>query len=125
MSVTLVDTSVWRHYLAGTLSLDAKAQLDALLSVDDAVACHPAVVGELALGGLPSVAEGLILRLPRLREISSADLLAFIATHGLARRGIGWVDCQLLASAKHAGAGLWTLDKPLVVAAQALNVPSV
>lgn len=121
MSATLVDTSVWRHYLAGTLAADAKQQLDALMSVDDAVACHPAVVGELVLGGLSSVAEGLIKRLPMLQEINSADTLAFIATNALARRGIGWVDCQLLASAKARGAELWTLDKGLAAAAEALD----
>lgn len=120
MSVTLVDTSVWRHYFAGTLAADAKQHLDALLSADDAIACHPAVVGELVLGGLSNVAEGLIRRLPMLQEISSADTLAFISTHTLARRRIGWVDCQLLASATAGGAELWTLDKNLAAAAQAL-----
>jgi predicted nucleic acid-binding protein len=122
MSVTLIDTSVWRHYFAGTLAANAKIQLDGMLNADDAVACHPAVVGELVLGGLSSVAEGLIVRLPMLGEINSAETLAFIATHALARRGIGWVDCQLLGSARAGGAQLWTLDKQLAAAAQSLNV---
>jgi predicted nucleic acid-binding protein len=118
---TLVDTSVWRHYFNGTLSTDA-ARMDALLDQDDALACHPAVLGELILGGLSTQHEGLLAQLPRLAEVSSQDLLVFIRTHKLAHKGVGWVDSQLLASAVNANARLWAIDKGLRAAADSLGV---
>jgi predicted nucleic acid-binding protein len=116
---TLVDTSVWRHYLNGTLTPSDKARMDGLLDQDDGLVCYPAVLGELLLGGLSPSAEALIRRLPTLGEISGAQTLAFIQLHGLAPKGVGWVDCQLLACARNAGARLWTLDKNLADAALA------
>ena len=117
---TLVDTSVWRHYLNGTLAASDKVRMDVMLEQDDELACLPVVLGELLLGGLSPSAEALLRRLPTLAEVSSAETLAFIHTHGLTRKGIGWVDCQLLACAVQAGARLWTLDKSLTDATQAL-----
>jgi hypothetical protein len=40
----------------------------------------------------------------------------------LLRRGIGWVDAQLLASALAAGATLWSVDADLVAASADLGI---
>ena len=50
--------------------------------------------------------------------------MEFVESHGLAGRGIGWVDAHLLASARLGGIGLWTLDARLAAAARALHVPA-
>lgn len=119
MSIVLVDTSVWRRYFVG--QRDART-LATLLEEDGAVLTHPAVLGELVLGGLNARAETLLRRLPTASEVPSDELLSFIRERKLMRRGIGWVDCQLLASALVASAVLWSLDRNLAEAASELEV---
>ena len=119
MSGVLVDSSVWRHFFAG------KAQarpLGDLLDEDDAVLTHPAVIGELVLGGLSEREEELLQRLPAASEVSSEELIAFIRRRQLTRRGVGWVDCQLLASALVGDAQLWSADRRLDEAASELGI---
>jgi predicted nucleic acid-binding protein len=117
----LVDTSVWRKYFSGRIAArDAKA-LDALLDEDGAVLMHPAVLAELVLGGLSEREERLLTRLPGAPEVSSLELLVLVRQRKLARRGIGWMDCQLLASALVAAASLWSLDRQLAEAAADLK----
>ncbi len=41
----------------------------------------------------------------------------------LFRRGLGWVDAHLLASARLTGCAFWTLDNRLRRAAASLNLP--
>jgi predicted nucleic acid-binding protein len=49
-------------------------------------------------------------------------VLLVIERHGLAGRGVGYVDVQLLAAARLAGVGLLTRDKRLAtVAAEVLH----
>lgn len=93
-----------------------------LLDDDDGVLCHPAVIGELVLGGLLAREEALLGRLPAAPEISSEELLAFVRARKLIRQGIGWVDCQLLASSLVVGARLWSLDRHLETAAEEIGV---
>ena len=121
----LVDTSVWRKYFSGRAVPHSSQALDELLDEDGAVIMHPAVVGELVLGGLSAREEALFARLPRAPEISSSELLAFVRDRGLTRRGIGWVDCHLLASALLASASLWSLDRGLSAAAASLKIAFV
>jgi predicted nucleic acid-binding protein len=99
--------------------------MDALLDEDGALLVHPAVIGELVLGGLSTREELLLRRLPGASEVSSADLLAFVRYRQLQRRGVGWVDCQLLASALLSSASLWSLDRKLAAAAATLEVAFV
>ena len=94
MSV-LVDTSVWRKHFSGRVAPLASRALDALLDEDGAVLMHPAVLGELVLGGLSAREERLFLRLPQAPEVSSSELLMFIRDRGLARQGVGWVDYRI------------------------------
>ena len=117
----LVDTSVWRRYFGGRIGAKNANLLGDLLDQDDAVLCHPAVLGELVLGGLSSREEALLARLPASPEIDSREVLSLVRARKLARRGIGWVDCQLLASALVAGAVVWSLDRKLADAAAAVG----
>lgn len=122
MSQVLVDTSVWRRYLSGKTSPAETRCVEALLDDDGAVLCHSTVVGELVLGGLSRADEEHFLWLPRAPEVVGNELLEFIRRRGLARRGIGWADAQLLASARVAGCALWTFDRSLDALAAELNV---
>ena len=117
-----MDTSVWRRYFSGRIGAGDAETLARLLDQDDLILCHPAVLGELVLGGLARREEMLLARLPACRELSSAELLDFIRARKLARKGIGWVDCQLLASALVVGGVLWSLDRPLAGAAASIGI---
>lgn len=112
----LVDTSIWRRYLGGVNSV---RQLGDLLD-EGAVIVHPFVVGELVLGGLASREEALLRRLPRAELVPHDDVVEFVQQRGLTRRGIGWVDAHLLASALVSAAELWSADGDLVAAATEL-----
>lgn len=118
MPSVLVDTSVWRKYLAGVASTRA---LGHLLD-DDAVLLHPFVLGELTLGGLSDREASLFRRLPEVPVVDHAEIIAFVAERRLTRKGIGWVDAHLLASALLADARLWSADRALISAARSLGV---
>lgn len=117
----LVDTSVWVDFFrgrarAGRLAHDLEA---------DEVLLHPWVLGELALGHLGSKRAAILgdLRLlPVAPVVPDADVLAMIDVLRLAGRGIGWVDAHLLASARSAGAMLWTHDARLSRIAAAVHL---
>ncbi len=119
MKPVLVDTSVWRRYFSG--QADARP-LGELLDEDGAVLVHPFVLGELVLGGLSDGEQGLFDQLPDADLVAHEEVLALVRQRRLARRGIGWVDAHVLASALTSGAELWTADKPLSAAAGDLNV---
>jgi predicted nucleic acid-binding protein len=115
----LVDTSVWRRYFAGAAAVKALADL---LDEDGAVLVHPFVVGELVLGGLSAREEALFARLPAAPVVPHDEVLAFVRRRRLTRRGIGWVDAHVLASALARGGALWSVDGPLSAAAADLDV---
>jgi predicted nucleic acid-binding protein len=104
----LADTSVWiDHFRIGNERL---AQLlDA-----GGVLMHPAVMGELVLGGLGN--RGDVLRhlraLPTSRVSNHEETMIFILNRGVAGSGVGYVDASLLASvALSPGATFWTSDR--------------
>lgn len=74
---------------------------------------HPWAIGELALGSLgrrrSKVLADLQL-LPQATVVADDDVFRLIEDRELEGKGIGWVDAQLLASAQHAKARLWTHD---------------
>ena len=114
----LVDTSVWVDHFR-----KAERQLVTLLT-DQAVFCHPFVIGELACGTLTHRAEilELLARLPRAPMADHPEALSLVESHQLMNSGIGWIDVHLLASARLAGARLWTKDRGLARAAARLNI---
>ena len=119
MTGVLVDTSVWRRFFGG--SSNARP-LQELLEEEGAVILHRWVLGELVLGGLSTREEGLLRQLPLAQQVSDDDVLAMVRQRRLSRRGIGWVDAQLLASALASGGELWSFDSDLADAASDLGV---
>lgn len=119
MRPVLVDTSVWRRYFNGASNV---RRLGDLLDEDGAVLTHPFVIGEMILGGLSTREEGLFARLPRADSVPHEELLAFVRRRRLMRRGIGWVDVHLLASALATSAALWSTDADLAAAAVDLGL---
>jgi len=86
---------------------------------------HPMVRGELALGQWSP--RGQILNdldlLPIAAMASDPEVLEMIESTPLHGKGIGYVDCHLLASARLTlRTKLWTLDKRLHAAALALGL---
>jgi hypothetical protein len=118
----LVDTSVWRRYFAGVPAVRA---LGGLLDEDGAVLVHPFVIGEMVLGGLSATEEGTFTLLPAAEVIPHDEVLAFVRRRQLTRRGVGWIDAHLLASALATGAELWSVDRGLSAAAVHLGLAYV
>lgn len=114
----LADTSIWVAHFKG---MPVAAPLADLLD-QDAVATHPWVLGELALGGLSAADRVLFGALPAAPEVSTEDAMVLVEAAGLTGRGIGWVDVQLLAAARVAGFTLWTRDARLAAVAAELGV---
>ena len=115
MSAVLVDTSVWRKYFAG---FAAVRLLGELLDEPHQVLVHPWVIGELVLGGLSRREESLLSQLPHAPLVDDDEAIEFIRARSMVRRGIGWVDANLLASAIVGGSRIWTLDQKLASAAR-------
>jgi predicted nucleic acid-binding protein len=108
----LVDTSVWIDFFRGRPALASLAEP----MRDGLVLMHPWVLGEIALGSLGGKRQSILddlARFPAASVVPPPELLAFIDHHSLGGLGIGWVDVQLLASAKLAGADLLTTDRRL------------
>jgi predicted nucleic acid-binding protein len=116
--VTLVDTSVWvAHLRSGHPELRVHLEHGAVYG-------HPFVTGEIACGSLRNRQEVLdrfdaLPQAPSATELEVRTLLERRALHG---RGIGWIDAHLIASALLAKAPLWTLDRRLHAAAEAVGV---
>ena len=118
MSLVLVDTSIWvAHFRKSEVSL-------VKLLEEEAAVCHPFVVGELACGNLKNRQEilSLLQSLPQAPQAENEEVSHFIEQHGLAGKGLGWVDVHLLASARLAEIQLWTLDKALHKASQGMKI---
>jgi len=108
--VILADTSIWVDHLRG-----GDAKLVELLGAG-AILTHPFVIGEIALGSLSRRDEILenLRDLPAVSIATDDEVLEFIERRALHGRGIGYVDCHLLASMTLTpGATLWTRDKRL------------
>jgi predicted nucleic acid-binding protein len=118
MKSVIVDTSVWRQFFAGRA---VARRLGALLEEDGLVLVHPLVVGELVLGGLSVREEQLLQSLPSSDRVPYDEVLDFVRRRRLMRKGIGWVDAELIASALTSGANLWSLDGALAEAARELG----
>jgi predicted nucleic acid-binding protein len=116
--IVLADTSVWiDHWRRGS------PRLRQLLEQDQIVV-HPYVVGEIALGAISPRAT-VLEHLGTLRPVTVAqhhEVMGLIERARLWRRGIGWVDAHLLASALLDQIPLWTLDQALHNAARELGV---
>jgi predicted nucleic acid-binding protein len=114
----LADTSVWVEHLRR-----GDARLVELLE-SASVLMHPFIVGEIACGSLANrqtILE-LLQDLPCASVAESDEVLSFVEHHRLWGKGVGYVDVHLLAAvALSKGSTLWTRDKRLRSAAQALG----
>lgn len=119
MRAVLVDTSVWVDHFR-----HANAALEQLLW-QDAVLCHPWVMGEIACGTPPAREQTLadLAALQMAKVVSVQELTVFVDRERLYGLGCGLVDLGLLASARITpGAQLWTLDKRLAALAERFGV---
>ena len=115
----LVDTAIWVDHLRV-----GDADLVALLE-NRRVLGHPWVAGELALGQLSAREEllSLLANLPQAQVAGDREVMTLIERRQLFRRGIGYVDAQLLAATLLTeGARLWTRDKRLTAVAEDLSI---
>ena len=105
----LVDTSIWIDHFRSSNS-----RLVGLLAAE-LVCVHPWVVGELACGNLANRSATLYLlrSLPGVSVASDDEVLFFIDKHGIAGKGVGYLDMHLLAGAALASLKIWTRDKRL------------
>ncbi|MBI5594996.1 MAG: type II toxin-antitoxin system VapC family toxin [Elusimicrobia bacterium] len=114
----LVDTSVWADHLQ-----KSEPGLVTILN-EGAVLIHPFIIEELACGNLPHRKETLnLLHALSLAPVADhSEVLDFIANQRLHGTGLGSVDAHLLASARLAGARVWSKDKALCREAKRLNL---
>ena len=104
----LADTSVWiDHFRLKDLKLSE------LLEANEII-IHSFIIGEIALGSFRqrSVILERLDDLPRLDLASDQEVRYLIEQEKLFSRGIGYVDTQLIASARlKPGTLIWTRDK--------------
>lgn len=114
----LVDTTVWADHLQ-----ESEPGLVALLN-EGAVLIHPFIIEELACGNLPRRKEALDLlhALPAAPVAAHGEVLDFIASQHLHGTGLGSVDAHLMASARLAGAKVWSKDKAFCREAKRLDI---
>jgi predicted nucleic acid-binding protein len=123
--VVLVDTSVWIRFLAGRAP--HASALDRLLA-NDQVLSHDLVQGELLIGDSGRARTRLLAaysEIHRAHTVAHAEVLEFIESRQLRRRGIGWIDAHLLASTLVERCTLWTADASLAGLAAELRVAHV
>lgn len=115
----LADTSVWVDYFR-----KGDAELARHLDTSN-IAMHPYVLIELMLGHLPNREENLtyLELLPMAKVANEDEVRRMIASHSLFRRGIGFVDAHLVASALITPETLlWSRDMRLLEVAGELGV---
>jgi len=107
--MVLVDTAVWVSHLR-----DGNVGLEKLLNNGEVVS-HPFIVGELACGNLKNRHEILsyLQSLPMTILAEDEEVLRFIENNQLMRKGLGYIDFHLIASAVLTDVPLWTFDKTL------------
>ena len=111
----LADTSIWIDHFR-----HADAELRRIIE-DDRLLCHPAVVGELALGSLRDRGSviGFLSDQRQALVATHDEVMMMIDRHGIFSMGIGYTDAHLLASVLLDGrAALWTRDRRLRAAAE-------
>lgn len=114
----LVDTSIWISHFKKTNSRLTKLLLNEL------VACHPFIIGELACGNIKNRKEiiSLLKALPQAQVAEDDEILQFIEHKNLMGTGIGIIDVHLLASSLLTNLDLWTADKRLCATASKFNI---
>lgn len=114
----LVDTSVWIDHLRS-----GSKKLAGYLNEGNVV-CHPFIIGKLACGNIKNRTKilDMLESIPAVKVAEQNEVLQLISKHKLHGKGIGWIDCHLLASSFISNCKLWTFDKPLLKVAKTLNI---
>jgi predicted nucleic acid-binding protein len=115
----LADTSVWiDHFRSGNKELHKALN-------EGQIVTHPFVIAELALGSLKERDKTLALLdlLPQVQVARMSEIRLMIESRRLYNLGIGLIDSHLIASAfLSSPTCLWTRDKRLRKAAEALDI---
>ncbi len=115
----LADTSVWiEHFRSGNQELHQRLS-------QGQIVIHPFVIAELALGSLKERSRTLALLdlLPHVRVAQLNEIRTLIEARRLYGLGIGLTDAHLIASVLiNSPTLLWTRDKQLRKAAEALGI---
>jgi hypothetical protein len=114
----LADASIWIEHLADRLPGFQ------ILLADRLILCHPAVIGEVALGSLRNRADVMLTMamLKQAEPASDAEVLRLVNNTPLYARGIGWTDAHMVASVILEGAALLTRDRRLRAVAEDLGI---
>jgi len=115
----LADTSIWIDHLRSG-NKEMRKHLD-----QGQIVIHPFIIAELALGSLRRRANTLALLdlLPDVRVAQLSEVRLMIESFRLYNLGIGLTDAHLIASVLiNSPTLLWTRDKGLRKAAEALGV---
>jgi predicted nucleic acid-binding protein len=115
----LADASIWVDHFR---KRDAELQRQLL---QNNITIHPFIVAELALGSLPNRHKTLadLELLPQVRTAHINEVRSMVESHSLFRKGLGFVDAHLIAATLITpGTVLWTRDKGLRSAAQAMGI---
>jgi predicted nucleic acid-binding protein len=115
----LADTSVWIDHFRSAIREMAHHLSEGRIVI------HPFVIAELALGSLRDRGKTLALLdlLPQVRTAQLSEVRLTIEARRLFNLGIGLIDANLIASALlNPPALLWTRDKRLRAAAEALGI---
>jgi len=107
--MVVVDTSVWIDFLH-----KGNSDMEELL-IKGQVATHKFIIGELACGNIKNRKSffEMIKKLPTVDSLLFDEVIFFINKHKLYGKGLGFIDCHILASVYMHGFKLWTKDKKL------------
>ena len=116
----LIDTSVWIDHLKNNNKLANKALTDE----KDDILVHTMIICELMLGGIKRDSELMVLfeSQDKAVEASIEEVIAFVENNSVFGRGVGYVDCCLLASCILSDAAILTLDRKLEELARELGI---
>jgi predicted nucleic acid-binding protein len=115
----LADTSIWIDHLRSG-NKEMRKHLD-----QGQIVIHPFIVAELALGSLQkrTLTLALLDHLPQVRVAQMSEVRLMIEARRLYSLGIGLTGAHLIASVFiNPSTLLWTKDKPLRKAAEALGI---
>ena len=116
----LVDTSAWIDHLKDKTDRVRIAAFDD----DIELVTHSMVIVELLLGGIKdnSTVMDSLRELSSLMKVTDFELTEFVKQHGISRKGIGYVDANLLASCVLENAELLSFDRKLNEVAKMVRV---
>lgn len=113
----IVDTNAWVSFFKG----EKKARHIQDMIIEDRVAMHPYIYGELLLGGLAEKARSLLLAIEPVNVIHQEAVFSFILKNRMKIRGIGWVDVNILISALSYKHRVYTFDENLTKVSREFN----